>query len=406
MLAIPPLANFDGIRSPQRMSFPIFPPRCRVAHLTNTSTNTMLRPAIALSLLFFAAHPSFAQHSDVFFTYGDTQILIEPQDGRMVIPQIFPDSGFFIQANDNPGFFSETDLVTPSGRRGGTGPGDTIVYNVLDDLQYWSDGEFTAPVEGTEIRIIHIPRSVEDTFVGADSGEMRGVFDPLSNVIGQSDGAGEFHFHVDFRLEPVTSDPEFAPAPGAYGLKLSLSADNDDIAESDPFFITFGFGIDDETFEMALDDFNALLEVSPGIPGDFDGDDLLTAADIDLLSAEVRAGTNAIEFDLSGDDLVTELDRETWVTDLAMTRLGDADLNGTVQVQDFLALSRGFGKPGGWSDGDFDGSGEVQVADFLRLSRNFGRPALTASVPEPGSSSLLLVGLLAVLRCRLNRTEV
>ena len=364
----------------------------------------MFRLAIAL-VMFLAADTLLAQpsHSDVFFTYDETQVLIEPQDGRMVIPQIFPESGFFAQSNDNPGFFSETDITTPSGRQGGIGPRDTIVYNVLDDLLVWSDGEFTEPVEGTEIRIIHVPRGVEDTFVGGDTGEMRGSFDPLTNIIGQADDAGEFHSHVDFQLVPHPDDPDydpdFAPAFGAYGLKLSLSSDNDSVAESAPFFITYAFGIDDESFEQALDDFEELLQSPVGITGDFDGDSLLTANDIDLLSAEVRSGNNTLDFDLTGDDLVNALDRETWITDLAMTQLGDANLNGSVEVQDFLALSRSFGESGGWSDGDFDGSGDVQVIDFLSLSRNFGQPvAAVASVPEPDHHLLatLILSSLAI----------
>ena len=136
-----------------------------------------------------------------------------------------------------------------------------------------------------------------------------------------------------------------------------------------------------------------------GTPGDFNDDGLLTAEDIDLLSAQVGGGDAG--FDLNGDGSVTDDDRQTWMG-LAGTLAGDADLNGTVEFADFLSLSAAFGNMGGWSEGDFDGTGEVEFADFLLLSGNFGNSAAPAgaAVPEPSASFLLLGGLLALLHCR------
>ncbi len=54
----------------------------------------------------------------------------------------------------------------------------------------------------------------------------------------------------------------------------------------------------------------------------------------------------------------------------------------------------------GWNDGDFTGDRIVDFADFLLLSSNFGEADL-ASVPEPDSVGLLLLGLFLVRR-RLN----
>lgn len=339
-------------------------------------------------------------HSDVFFTYVDSKIEIASQDGRHAIPQVMPVGGFFAQANTNPGFFSERDVG------GGTGPNDIVGYNVLDDLVFWSDGEFTAPKDDTSIRIINVPRTVEDTVIGTGTGEQKASFDPLGNSIGQSSSSGNFHAHVDFRLEPISSDPEETPLMGAYGIKLSLSSDNAAIDESDPFFIVYSFGLEGDLFTQALDDFDALLTQIDGLTGDFDIDGVLTAIDIDLLSAEIRAGSNTAAFDLTADSIVDDLDRTKWVVELARTLLGDADLDGSVQFSDFLALSRGFGAEGGWADGDFDGNGQVQFPDFLILTNNFGATS-AAAVPEP--ASLLSFGYLfgvLVVRLRQNiRTE-
>lgn len=355
---------------------------------------TTLWFGLALACFASVGYAQEVSHSDVFFAYGESQIQIEPQAGRLAFPQIMPNSGFFTQANANPGFASERDIG------GGTGPTDIVGYNVLDDLIFWSDGEFSAPKPDTEIRIINNPGSVDDTIVGTGTGEQRASFDPRSNSIGQSSSAGDFHSHVDFRLEPVSNDPEEIPLPGAYGLKLSLSSDNDAVEESDPFFVVFRFGIEEEQFTEALDDFDSLLMDSAGLLGDFDSDGLLSAADIDLLSVEANAGTNTGSFDITGDQVVDALDRTHWVEELFGTFFGDADLDGRVQFSDFLTLSSRFGAAGGWSDGDFDGNGEVEFADFLSLADNFGNGEVNAaSVPEPfGGASMTPLALLVGLR--------
>lgn len=366
---------------------------------------------VVLSTLLFssATWGQGISHTDVFFTYSSSRIAIAAQDDRMIIPQVMPESGFFAQSNNNPGFFSETDL------QGGIGAQDIIVYNVLDDLIFWTDGEFTDPTGGATIRILNNPGFVEDTVVGANTGLQRGEFVPLANSIGQAVD-GEFHAHVDFRLEPlaVAVEPELAPASGAYGLKISLSTDNESIAESDPFMIVFQYGIDDLVFEQALDDFESLLSMGgvPAVPGDFDADGLLTSADVDLLSMQVLSGKHDASFDLTGDSIVDSADHRRWVEDLAGSLFGDADLDFMVEFDDFLALSSGFGQSGGWANGDFDGDGSVGFPDFLALSANFGRAGsgmqdfAIATVPEPSACGwwIIMICLWVQRRRRCSRT--
>ena len=92
------------------------------------------------------------------------------------------------------------------------------------------------------------------------------------------------------------------------------------------------------------------------------------------------------------------------------TLFGDADLNGSVNFNDFLILQNNFGQAGVFSQGDFDGNGAVNFNDFLALQNNFGQSvtgapvaftstqvaAVTAfglanAVPEP--TSLAVIGL-------------
>ena len=61
------------------------------------------------------------------------------------------------------------------------------------------------------------------------------------------------------------------------------------------------------------------------------------------------------------------------VEDLLGTTRGDTNLDGTVDFQDFLVLSQGFGRSdASWASGDFDGNGLVEFSDFLLLSSHFG----------------------------------
>ena len=128
------------------------------------------------------------------------------------------------------------------------------------------------------------------------------------------------------------------------------------------------------------------------VTGDFDADQNLSAADIDLLFAELDKLEPRGWFDVDGNGIVDVADQVHWVESLVGTSFGDADLNGQVEFADFLVLSSNFGQAGGWAAGDFDGSGDVQFADFLQLSANFGNTNMAAAnVPEPSSITLLLV---------------
>jgi hypothetical protein len=102
-------------------------------------------------------------------------------------------------------------------------------------------------------------------------------------------------------------------------------------------------------------------------------------------------------------------------------RGGDADLNGTVNINDYLPVSNNYGQPGTyrWDQGDFDGNSTVNISDYLFVSNNYGNagynynvgvisPAAGAggglgssSVPEPASVALLglaVLGGLGIIR--------
>ena len=84
-----------------------------------------------------------------------------------------------------------------------------------------------------------------------------------------------------------------------------------------------------------------------------------------------------------------------------LTRYGDANLDGTVNLQDFNRLAANFGAGARlWIDGDFSYDGTVNLQDFNLLAANFGLAAsgpavtpadwaaLASAVPEPAVLSL------------------
>ena len=72
------------------------------------------------------------------------------------------------------------------------------------------------------------------------------------------------------------------------------------------------------------------------------------------------------------------IDNTTVVAQLAY--LGDANLDGKVNAQDFDLLAANYGKSGGtaWTQGDFNYDGVTNVIDFNMLASNFNATPLNA----------------------------
>lgn len=140
----------------------------------------------------------------------------------------------------------------------------------------------------------------------------------------------------------------------------------------------------------------------PLLEGDYSGNGELDIEDIDLLSDQLlRPDPDRFRvFDVNRDGITDKEDHGLLITDLFKIMPGDANLDGGVAFDDFLILSSNFGGVGGWADGDFDASGDVAFGDFLLLSSNFNTDSVSLSIPEPGGSSLHIVGSLILIACR------
>ncbi len=140
-----------------------------------------------------------------------------------------------------------------------------------------------------------------------------------------------------------------------------------------------------------------------GVPGDFNDDGVLDAADINDLTMQSAGGQNPSKYDLNGDSLVDVNDIQMWAQDLFGSWMGDASLDGEFNSGDLVfVLSAGTyetNSPSNWSSGDFNGDGVTNSGDLVAALSGGGyelgpRPSV-AAVPEPSSFVLLGLGLCA-----------
>ncbi len=134
---------------------------------------------------------------------------------------------------------------------------------------------------------------------------------------------------------------------------------------------------------------------------DINGDGRADCADINLLQAEIVAGTHNVAIDLTGDGLVNGADREAWLEEAAVyhgftTAYQEADFNldRSVDVTDFnIWNGNKFTMSSAFCGGDSNYDGVVDVPDFNAWNRDKFTAAelspsgggLTAAVPEPTS---------------------
>jgi hypothetical protein len=103
--------------------------------------------------------------------------------------------------------------------------------------------------------------------------------------------------------------------------------------------------------------------------------------------------------------------------EVMFTLLGDANLDGVVNSEDFTPFSHNLNMSGAvWDQGDFNYDGTVNAEDFTSFSHNLNQSAVLAggleeadgislaNVPEPASIGLLAAGTVAALARRRRRT--
>ena len=147
-----------------------------------------------------------------------------------------------------------------------------------------------------------------------------------------------------------------------------------------------------------------VAKFTDSIMGDFDNDSLITPIDIDLLTSVVKEGGSDF-FDVNNDGRVSDSDRVEWVTEIANTYFGDANLDGEFNTRDLVAVfvageyEDSIVGNSGWAEGDWNGDGEFTTADFVVAFEDGGYEqgprAAANAVPEPTGIVPLLFGVLA-----------
>ena len=164
-----------------------------------------------------------------------------------------------------------------------------------------------------------------------------------------------------------------------------------------------------QLYQLSVDFEDAM----PAVDIDFDDDGLVDCADIDALVADIAAGNNSPEFDLSGDSLVDGADLGFWLIGAGEENLasgnsyqiGDANLDGVVDGSDFNIWNQNkFTANPAWCHGDFTADGFVDGSDFNAWNANkFTSADQVTAVPEPASGVLLVLAGLAAFPFRRRR---
>ena len=111
---------------------------------------------------------------------------------------------------------------------------------------------------------------------------------------------------------------------------------------------------------------------------DVDASGTTDAADVAALYSHFGAG--AWLYDMNVDGVVNAADVSTMVTQEFRTQPGDFNLDGKVDIADYVVWRNGIGSGTQYEQGDANLDGHVDAADFAIWRSNFGfvRQALTA----------------------------
>lgn len=139
--------------------------------------------------------------------------------------------------------------------------------------------------------------------------------------------------------------------------------------------------------------FGFSLEVPP-VRGDFNGDHLVNAADIDLLCAAIQAGAAINIFDLTQDGALSMADMDEMILNVVGTLYGDANLDRIVDGTDFGIWNASKFSSGGWALGDFSCDGLVDGTDYGIWNNNKFQSAMRS--PERPGSPIVHASPLAV----------
>lgn len=135
-------------------------------------------------------------------------------------------------------------------------------------------------------------------------------------------------------------------------------------------------------------------------------DDLNRLVGLGPIADGVMVTDQLLRYDLTGDGVIDLQDVDAWLAGAAdfnglasPYKYGDADLDGVVDGQDFIAWNlHKFDEALNWDEGNFNGDAVIDGSDFIVWNSNKFTSSL---VPEPaGVGSLSWLAALLLSRCR------
>ncbi|MEM8680104.1 MAG: hypothetical protein AAGF97_12190 [Planctomycetota bacterium] len=229
-------------------------------------------------------------------------------------------------------------------------------------------------------------------------------------LVQESFSNGAVHSHLILQVDDNDGNAGTTPPEGIYMTSMVLHADG--YEESEPFFFVHRTsGLTNDPRDVAADWVTLNYDKLIRLPGDYDADDLYTTNDIDLLVGAVASGDDDPFFDLDGDGVTDNADLTLWreVAGAANNAsggpflVGDANLDGVVDGQDFIAWNNNkFTDTALWSGGDFTADGIVDGQDFIAWnnSKFLASDAGVTAVPEPGMAGWFVAALVLGARRR------
>ena len=259
-------------------------------------------------------------------------------------------------------------------------------------FEYGRDVGFSA-IGGTVYRGQAIPE-LHGKYVFADFGQATdtarlfyGSIDPLDDDLGHirefdlSTSPATFDVSIDDDAIPDT----VAPLPDRI---FGIAADN----EGELVLI----GGPDPRAGVPTAPGAFVIRLGPDLRCDIVPNRTCDVEDLSALTLALARGEDGARYDVDWNGSVDSEDIGAWLADVGkrdgeVYLRGDANLDGRVDVRDFLQLSQAFGmSTTSWDQGNFNGDfAGTNVEDFLILSRNFnmsspnGEEGTVANVPEP-----------------------
>lgn len=215
------------------------------------------------------------------------------------------------------------------------------------------------------------------------------------------------------------------PVPTEENPAAITLADWQAITPTNPFYDDTGsttFGAPNAEWDAMAMTFLPYQDLSPlrdqviGQPlgdGDFNMDGTLDIADLDGITEAVKSGSQDAVYDVDLNGTVDATDRTLWIERVRGTYIGDANLDGEFNTSDFVSVFQAgeyeddVAGNSTWTTGDWNGDGEFDTTDFVAAFQaggyELGPRAAVAAVPEPSSLFGLLMGVAALVGCRVRR---